>query len=293
MKLGYVTICWGKTHSFGMGIVGHPVGITNIKDLCYVTNGSIEEAIHDLASAGYQGFELFDGDLMSYADRKDELRALMEETGLEMAGVYTGANLIYPDIVPEELWKIDRVCALSSEFGCENLVVGAGARRSTGTTDEDYDLLGEGLDEVTDVAAKHGLTAHYHPHLTTMVETPEELERVMSRSKIDFCPDIAHLAAGGGDPVLAARKYADRIKYVHLKDFRADPFAFLPLGQGEVDMAGVVAALNENGYNGWVTVELDSYDGPAREGAEISKAFLEALYELHPFPHLRTFGDYG
>lgn len=277
MKLGYVTICWGKTHGFGMGIVGHPVGITNIKDLCYVTNGSIEEAIQDLASAGYQGFELFDGDLMSYADRKDELRALMAETGLEMAGVYTGANLIYPDVVPEELWKINRVCALSAEFGCRNLVIGAGARRSTGTTEEDYDLLSEGLDRVADVAAKHGLAAHYHPHLTTMVETPEELDKVMSRSKIDFCPDIAHLAAGGGDPVLVVRKYADRIKYVHLKDFRADPFAFLPLGEGEVDMAGVVAVLNENGYDGWVTVELDSYEGPAREGAEISKAFLGAL----------------
>ena len=49
MTLGYVTICWGNTAHFGMGIVGHPVGITNIKDLVYVTNGSIEEAVRDLA----------------------------------------------------------------------------------------------------------------------------------------------------------------------------------------------------------------------------------------------------
>ncbi len=277
MKLGYVTICWGNTAHFGMGIVGHPVGITNIKDLVYVTNGSIAEALRDLALAGYHGFELFDGDLLSYADRKGELRALLDETGLEMAGVYTGANLIYPDILPEELWKIERVCALAAEFGCENLVVGAGARRSTGTVDADYTLLGAGLDQVMDVAAKHGLAAHYHPHLTTMVESPAELDKIMSRSKINFCPDIAHLAAGGGDPVQAVRKYADRIKYVHLKDFVPDPFAFLPLGKGTVDIAGVVAVLDEHNYSGWVTIELDIYDGLAREGAEISKAYLEAL----------------
>ena len=87
----------------------------------------------------------------------------MDETGLEMAGVYTGANLIYPDILSEELWKIDRICALAAEFGCENLVVGAGARRSTGTVDRDYDLLGAGLDKVMAVAANSGLAATTTP----------------------------------------------------------------------------------------------------------------------------------
>ena len=277
MKLGYVTICWGTTAHFGMGIVGHPVGVTNIKDLVYVTNGSIPAAARDLAQAGYQGFEMFDGDLLSYADRQAELRALLAETGLQIAGVYTGANLIYPDILPEELWKIDRVCALAAEFGCENLVVGAGARRSTGTVDADYDLLGAGLDAVMDVAAQHGLAAHYHPHLTTMVESAAELDKIMARSKINFCPDIAHLAAAGADPVQAVRKYADRITYIHLKDYAPDPFAFLPLGRGTVDIAGVVAVLDAHGYSGWVTIELDIYDGPAIEGAQISKAYLEAL----------------
>ena len=110
-----------------------------------------------------------------------------------------------------------------------------------------------------------------------MVESPAELDKIMSRSKINFCPDIAHLAAGGADPCRAVRKYAHRIKYVHLKDYVADPFAFLPLGKGDVDIAGVVAVLDDNGYDGWITIELDIYDGPALEGAEISKAYLDAL----------------
>ncbi len=277
MKLSCQTICWGTTYNLGLGIVGHPVGVTNVKDLHYVTNASIEAALRDIAAAGYEGFEFFDGDLMAFADRKDDFRALLKETGLKFVAVYTGANLIYPDIVPEELWKIERVSVLAAELGAEHLVVGAGARRSTGTTDKDYDLLAEGLNQVKAVAEKHGLVASYHPHLSTMVETPEELEKIMSRSTINFCPDTAHQAAAGGDPVEIIRRYGDRIKYIHLKDFTAEPFAFLPLGQGKLDFEGMVNALRAHDYDGWITVELDIYAGPAIEAARISKDYLAKI----------------
>jgi inosose dehydratase len=277
MKLSYQTICWGHTHSLGLGIVGHPVGVTNIKDLHYVTNASIETALQDIAAAGYAGFELFDGDLMAYADRKDDFQALTQATGLQFVAVYAGANLIYPDILPEELWKIERTCLLAAELGAQHLVVGAGARRSSGTTEKDYDLLAEGLDQVMTLAEKHGLIASYHPHLSTMVETPDELEKIMSRSRINFCPDTAHVAAGGGDPVEIIQRYGSRIKYIHFKDFNPTPFSFLPLGQGQLDFGGMMNALRDHHYDGWITVELDIYAGPPSEAANISKAYLAKL----------------
>jgi inosose dehydratase len=52
-----------------------------------------------------------------------------------------------------------------------------------------------------EIAARHGLTASYDPHLATMVEGPDQIADILSRSRISFCPDTAHLAAGGGDPV--------------------------------------------------------------------------------------------
>ncbi len=33
---------------------------------------------------------------------------------------------------------------------------------------------------------------------------------------------------------------------------------FRPLGEGEVDVAGIWAALDAIGYSGWVTAELDT-----------------------------------
>ena len=96
-----------------------------------------------------------------------------------------------------------------------------------------------------------GLTAHYHPHLTTIVEGPDEVRAVFAETSIDFCPDTAHLAAAGGDPVAMIREHKDRISYVHLKGWQRDPFAFTPLDQGDLDHAPIIAALREVGFGGW------------------------------------------
>jgi inosose dehydratase len=110
-----------------------------------------------------------------------------------------------------------------------------------------------------------------------MAESPDELEQVFSRTGIAFCPDTAHLAAAGGDPAELIRTYSDRVKIVHLKDFTPDPFAFLPLGAGALDLAGIVQALREGGYDGWLVAELDDYAGEPREAAAISKRVLDGL----------------
>ena len=266
MKLAYQTNTWG-------GVFGHPAGVTSIKDLSYLANGSTEEALRDIAAAGYTGFELFDGNLMQFADREAELHQLMASLGLQLVGVYSGANFIYPDIFGEELHKIRAGAELASRFGAEHLVVGGGAVRSTGNTDEDYRRLGDGLDRVVELAAEFGLTASFHPHLGTSAQTPEQIARVFERSAIGFCPDTAHLDAAGGDSAQLIQTYGDRIPYVHLKDY-ADG-TFLPLGEGQLDFDRILAALVGIGYKGWITVELDAYPGSKQEAARLSREYLE------------------
>jgi inosose dehydratase len=270
VKLACHTITWG-------GVVGHPVGVTSVKDLFYLANGPTEPALRDIAAAGYEGVELFDGNLVAYADRTDDFAGLLDETGLQLVAVYSGANFIFREILEEELWRIEQAASLGSRYGAEHLVVGGGAQRSEGTTKEDYVRLVEGLDRVVAIAEEHGLQASYHPHLTTIVESPEQLERVMSSSSINFCPDTAHLVAGGGDPSELIRRYPDRIVYVHLKDFTAEPFAFLPLGNGELDFPAILAELHTAAYDGWLTVELDEYAGEPVDAARQSKQYLESL----------------
>jgi inosose dehydratase len=272
MRLGYHSITWG-------GVVGDPVGVTSVKDLYYLANGSMEQAVRDIAAAGYAGTEMFDGNLARYADRPDDLRALLANAEVELVSVYTGANFIYADILPDELHRVERAAELAATFDAQRLVVGGGARRAAGTTEEDYDRLAAALDRVTEIAERWGLEASYHPHLTTIVESPDELERLLTRTRIGFCPDTAHLAAGGGDPAALIRRYPDRVRHVHLKDLRRDPLQFLPLGQGVLDFADILQAVRDAGYEGWLLVELDAYDGDPREAAETSKAYLDKLLD--------------
>ena len=270
MRLGYHSITWG-------GVVGAPQGVTSLKDLYYLSNGSVSDAVRDVAAAGYAGVEVFDGNLAGLADNPELLTDVLAETGIELVSVYTGANFIYRDALADELHRVESACRLAARFGASRLVVGGGARRAGGTTPEDYDLLGAGLDAVADLAAEHGLEASYHPHLGTMVETPDELERIMQGTRIGFCPDTAHLAAGGGDPAALIRRYPDRLRHVHLKDISLATQQFLPLGQGDLDLADVVRAVREAGYDSWLIVELDAYDGDPRKAAEISRAHLAEL----------------
>jgi inosose dehydratase len=99
----------------------------------------------------------------------------------------------------------------------------------------------------------------------------------MPRTRIGFCPDTAHLAAGGGDPAALIRRYPDRLRHVHLKDIALATQQFLPLGQGDLDFADVLRAVGEADYDSWLVVELDAYDGDPRKAAEISRAHLAQL----------------
>jgi inosose dehydratase len=267
MKLAYQTNAWG-------GVVGHPAGVTSVKDLYYLANGSTEAALADIAVAGYTGVELFDGNLAQYAGREDELRGLLGRLGLTLVGVYSGANYIYADILEDELSKIAGAAQQAARLGAEHLVVGGGGVRARGPEEADYARLGAGLEKVIAIGRETGLTPSYHPHLGTIGQAPEQIAKIFQHTSIGFCPDTAHLQAGGGDPAALIRTYADRIALVHLKDMRGG--GFMPLGAGDMDMDGILAALCEIGYDGWIGVELDGYPGSPLEGARTSKAYLDA-----------------
>jgi inosose dehydratase len=265
-KKAYHANCWGA-------LGGAPVGVTSIKDLYYRTFGDMNRAIADIGSAGYEGIELFDGNLLDYEAKGAELRQRLSDAGLSLVAVYSGGNFIFPEILEDELWRIRNGAEFAAQLGAKHLVVGGGAKRTIAPTEADYGHLAEGLNRVVNIAAEYGMAAHYHPHLTTMAETPEQIRKVLALSDIQFCPDTAHLAAAGGKPDELILNHADRISYVHLKDFRRDPFAFLPLGDGELSMEKILQALLTINYNGWLLVELDSYDDP-KSGAQKSLRYL-------------------
>lgn len=145
-------------------------------------------------------------------------------------------------------------------------------------------LLGN-LDRIRALAAAQGIEATLHPHVGTMVETAEEVARVLAGSGIGLTLDTGHLLVGGSDPVELARTATDRIRHAHLKDVDLAVLArvrsgeltytegvraglYAPLGDGDVDIAEIVRTLEAAGYSGWYVMEQDTVlDAEPGEGA--------------------------
>jgi len=157
------------------------------------------------------------------------------------------------------------------------------------------------LDRLADLAASVGITGSLHPHVGTMIEGPDEVDRVLEGSGIGLCLDTGHLLIGGTGPVALARRAADRVVHVHLKDVDPDAAAevragratytgavadgmYRPLGQGGVDLPALVGALESAGYGGWYVMEQDAVlsaepdaDGGPVADVRASLAWLSAL----------------
>jgi inosose dehydratase len=155
-------------------------------------------------------------------------------------------------------------------------------------TPADYKRLGQMLTELGKQTADLGIPLGYHNHMGAMGQGPEAVDRVLDASDPRYVKlelDIAHYYEGGGDPAKAILKYRERLLFLHLKD--AKPLAsqdtkrdyqFAELGQGNVDLAGVLKALNEIKFRGWAIVELDGpTDGThtPKQSAEVSKEYLQ------------------
>ncbi len=267
-RLAYHANCWGA-------LGGNAVGVTSITQLTYRTFGDMAQAARDIAAAGYEGIEFFDGNVLDHeADGFRSMRTILDDARLKLVAIYSGANFIFGEILDEELARIERAAKAAEMLGAEHLVVGGGAKRATGTRPADFDALAHGLDRVMALAKAHRLAAHYHPHLSTIVEGPDEVRTIFAKTDIGFCPDTAHLRAAGGVPADMVREHKERITYIHLKGWQREPFAFVPVGEGDCDNGAVIAALKEIGYRGWITNELDVWPDPSAAARE-SLAFVK------------------
>ncbi len=155
--------------------------------------------------------------------------------------------------------------------------------------DAQWRCLLKNLDRIDARATERGVVACLHPHIGTMVETNDEVERVMHGSHVGLCVDTGHLAVGGSDPVKITTAFAERVRHVHLKDVdlglaaqvRAGDLAFgravkqgmfKPLGEGDVDILTLVDTLEEAGYDGWYVLEQDVMLDDAEAAAAIQDA---------------------
>ena len=91
--------------------------------------------------------------------------------------------------------------------------------------------------------------------------------------------DTGNLAAQGGDPVRAVRILGRRIVHVHLKDVPAvGSHDCVAVGTGIVDVKGVFRELKACGYDGWLSIEVETGDRDPTEAILSSAETIRRMW---------------
>jgi inosose dehydratase len=190
------------------------------------------------------------------------------------------------DPVPEVNRVLDGYAAAGAGVLVLSAITGSEGYDTRPVLDEDgWAVLLSNLDRLAALAAQRGVRAVLHPHVGTMIETGQEVQRVLEGSSISLCLDTGHLLIGGTDPAELTRQAPERIAHTHLKDVDATVASqvrsgrltyteavrrgmYRALGTGDVDVPAIVGHLRARGYDGWYTLEQDTIltDEPKGEG---------------------------
>ncbi len=267
-----------------------------------------EAVLTAVAEAGYDGIDLGP---VGFLGRAEQLRAALVAHGLALAGGYVELPFSDPASLRGAWHELDAVldqfdaaASLRESHPPRPTLAHsptperaahpgqAGRDRSLALDPAARSALVAGVAEALDRCRQRGYDATFHPELGTLVEAPDEIEALLAETEIGICLDTGHYLAAGGDPVAAVTRWAGRINQVHVKDARLDRIAevvrgdepadavwgrgvFCPLGEGDLDVSGVLAALRAIGYRGWIVVEQDSLPGDAATFATAAQAQRE------------------
>lgn len=236
-----------------------------------------DRVLSEMAAAGLRATEL--GPEGWLGATTTEVLDRLDRHGLSLIGGFVPAVLYRPDELPHQLASFDQSIATLRAGGADIVVLGAashlaGYDQQVQLTEPEWDAFFPALERIQDLAAARDMTVATHPHWGMAVEDSRDVAQVLDRSDAGFCLDTGHLALAGVDMGELVDRAADRIHHVHLKDVDPDLAGrvrggdigfrravvdglFRPLGQGEVDVAALVGALERRGFAGWYVLEQD------------------------------------
>lgn len=266
--------------------------------------------LDEIERTGFEGTQLGLG-----FPEGNELARELAARGLRLAEVYASlpatADGPTADALAIGREQLGLLHAAGGDVLCVALDLSPGRREAAGRAGADgtprfspaaWETLVAVVNELAREAIALGHRAAFHPHAGTFIETPEEVAALAEQTDatlMGICLDVGHYLVGGGDPVAALRSLGPRVTHVHLKDVDPEVLArlrsggldgftgavrarlFTELGAGILDLPGVLEALVDRDYDGWLMIEQDSCWGPPSESAAIGRRVLaETLHQL-------------
>ncbi len=267
IKLGIAPIAWtnddmpdlGAEHTFG-------------------------QCVSEMALAGYVGCEVGN----KYPKDPAVLRRALELRGLRIANQWFSSFLLtqpYSSVERAFVAQCEFLQAMGADrIGVSEQSYGIQGHMDTPVfdakhcmSDAQWDMLCDGLNRLGQTALRYGIALTYHHHMGTVVQTADEIDRLMEHTDpqaVSLLFDSGHLAYCGEDPTDVLQRHAERVRHVHLKDIRPQVVervkregksflqgvrmgTFTVPGDGSIDFAPIFRILDTVGYRGWMIVEAE------------------------------------
>ena len=267
IKLGIAPIAWTNDDMPDLG-----------------SENTFEQCVSEMALAGFEGCEVGN----KYPKDTAVLKKALDMRGLQIANQWFSSF-----VLTQPMEKVEKDFIAQCEFlkamgatriGASEQSFSIQGQMNTPVFDAKYvmndgewDKFAKGMNRLGDIANSMGIKLVYHHHMGTVVQTAEEIDRMMDMTdpdKFALLYDTGHLAYCGQDYLAVLKKYAKRIAHVHLKDVRPEVVekvkkeklsflqgvragAFTVPGDGCIDFAPVFDELDKSGYEGWMIVEAE------------------------------------
>lgn len=260
-----------------------PIGWTNDDMPDLGAENTFQQCVSEMALAGFTGCEVGN----KYPKDTAVLKKALDLRNMQICNAWFSTFLTTKPYEETEKEFIKHITFLK-EMGAKVVGVSEQGHSIQGTdlpifeakyvmNDEEWDMLTSGLNKLGKVAKDMGIALTFHHHMGTVVQTAAEIDRMMENTDPELFSllfDSGHLAYCGEDYMAVLKKYAKRIKHVHLKDIRPDVIAkvkaehlsflqgvrlgtFTVPGDGAIDFGPIFDVLAENNYEGYVLVEAE------------------------------------
>lgn len=259
-----------------------PIGWRN-DDIPEIGKGNtLSHLLSDIVVAGFEGTEVG-----GFFPEPKVLNKELELRQLRIAGQWF-SSFIIRDGIEEASKAFQKHCDYLKEVNASVAVVSEQTYSIQGTpknvftqkpsfTDEEWEELCQGLNELGKIAEEYGLKLVFHHHMGTGVQTLEEIDRLMENTDpnhVHLLYDTGHIYVSDGDYMSLLYKHIDRIRHVHFKDVRKEvreqcekegksflqsflTGMFTVPGDGCIDFTEVYKKLLDTNYSGWIVIEAE------------------------------------
>lgn len=263
----------------------------------------VEEAIARIAALGYTGIELMaDAPHLWPAETSrekiDSVVGLLEKHNLSISNVnafmmnrigdkrqpYWHPSWIETDAAYRRIRVEHSKAALTmaKHLGAPHITTEPGGPLEPGMTyAAAMDRFIAELRPVITHAEREGVPLLIEPEPELLIERFEQYEEMLERidsPMLGLNFDIGHAYCVAQEPSEWIPRMADHTRHYHFEDIAATrKHAHLIPGDGAIDFAATLQAIDDTGYAGWITVELYPYIDDPNEAGRRAKAHLERM----------------